>query len=225
MRNVVITTILLAGLCTASAHALETAAGTDSVNASQIGINAKVEALNNISKAGIDQINKCGWDGKVYDSKHNVCVTITETDPVAMPKVEDLTTKVNAINTCGNGNKFYHTDGTCSPIDINATLTSIFTCSKSGKFWNGTSCVAPTSSDTPQLVAAGGKLVQTTGSNQTKSGTVSGPQLCVVNNDGRYGNGKGNCSVSGSPGGTWTVKATSQDGTNIQCQMACYNFK
>ncbi len=54
---------------------------------------------------------------------------------------------------------------------------------------------------------------------------MKGPQEYVLSNDGRYGNGRGNCSVSGTPSGNWTVKATSQDDSNVQCSITCYNFK
>jgi hypothetical protein len=147
-------TCLIAGMAfCGNAMALETAAGADTVNSSQVGINAKIESSNAITSSAISRITNCGKDGKTYDAVHNVCVG--ETDPVATPGV-------NKIFACGNGNKIAHSDGTCSgsiPPDLTNSLKTtngnvstlqgqviaIVNCGAQGKLFNGIACasVAP----------------------------------------------------------------------------------
>src|SRR5260221_615973 len=61
------TTLTILSCIAGSAMALETAAGTDTVNTSQVGINAKVDASNVILKTGISQITACGPQGKLWN--------------------------------------------------------------------------------------------------------------------------------------------------------------
>lgn len=61
-----------------NANALETAAGADTVNSSEMGINVKIDAGNAITTSSINNIFNCGKTGQLYDSVHNVCITVDE---------------------------------------------------------------------------------------------------------------------------------------------------
>lgn len=214
--------LVLAFTLTGNAHALEASAGADNVNTSQVGINAKIEASNAITSVAISKMTSCAKLHALYDPNTNVCATVltSETDPVASPNI-------SKVFNCGNANKIAHSDGSCSsvlPPDVSNQVTNIVSCNAQGKLFNGSGCADLPSGSKSKLVAVGGKIVQTPNQNASVA-TSMNADLCVLSNDGRYGKGRGNCSVNGTPGGSWTVTATSQDGTNIQCSMSCYNLQ
>lgn len=134
--------VLGAALC-GNAMALEASAGADTVNQSQVGINAKIDANTAILKSAISSVTNCGAKDKIYNFATNTCTTVvtSEADPVAMPKV-------NAITQCGDGNKFLRSNGTCSaamPPDLSTQVNNIIKCNQAGKLWNGSACMAPAS--------------------------------------------------------------------------------
>ncbi len=63
----------------------------------------------------------------------------TESDPVATPKL-------NNIFACSDANKIAHSNGSCSaalPPDVSTQVNNIIACNAQGKFFNGTTCAAP----------------------------------------------------------------------------------
>ncbi len=204
--------------CAGNLRALETSAGADTVNASQVGITTKIDSSNAILTTDLNQILQCNLQGKLFNSTTSACADPTE--PLAH-KIADCTSAHNFYNQTTEQCEASPPDLTNEVTSATTDITSMLACSANAQFYNSATktCVRP------QLVSAGSKTVQTASQNSAASGTVKGPQVCVVTNDGRWGSGNGNCTVSGSPGGTWTVKATSGEDTNIQCSMACYNFK
>jgi hypothetical protein len=145
-----------------NAAALETAAGADTVNASQVGINAKIEAGNAILTSGLNNILKCNQDGKFFDSLHNVC-----TDPT-----EPLAKKIAA---CTTNKQFYNqTTDSCQSLALPPDLTgqtnsntslinAIVNCNNQGKFYNsgtGTCAGAGGGVSAAATVACTGKASQ-----------------------------------------------------------------
>lgn len=87
--------LVLGVALTGNAMALETSAGADNVNTSQVGINAKIEASNAITTATINQVLTCGKSGQLYNSTNNTCVTVDE--PLA-----------KKIAACSTNKQFYN---------------------------------------------------------------------------------------------------------------------
>jgi len=127
--------VMLAIALCGNAAALETSAGADTVNASQIGINAKIETVNAVLTAGINQILKCNQEGKFFDAEHHVCIEPSE--PLA-----------KKIAACTTNNRFYNqTTDACQslalPPDLSAQtssntslLNAVVNCNNQGKFYN-----------------------------------------------------------------------------------------
>ena len=100
--------LVIGALAAPSANALETAAGADTVNASQVGINAKIEAVNAITKAGLNQILTCQKSGKLFDVTTGTCIAVEETLAKKIRKCSELNTRqrnllyYNGIETIGD---------------------------------------------------------------------------------------------------------------------------
>ncbi len=143
---------------TCQAHALETAAGADTVNSSQVGINAKIDAGNAIITGSMNQILQCNMQGKLFSSTTNVCVDPTEplakkiaacttakqfynqTTGQCQASAPDLTTQLNTTNTllnkmiaCNNAKQFYSsTTGACSGSATGTPVVNTSRCSVIG---------------------------------------------------------------------------------------------
>jgi hypothetical protein len=131
--------VLGIALC-GNAMALETSAGADTVNSSQVGIDAKIEATNAITTSSINSIFNCGKNGQLYDSMHNVCIDVAE--PLAkkiaacttskqfynqatgacMASAPDLTTNLNTTNSNLNS--------------ATSLLNAVLNCNRAHMFYN-----------------------------------------------------------------------------------------
>lgn len=108
----VMAVVVLALAMCGNALALETSAGADTVNASQVGISAKIDASNAVITSGLNAILKCNQDGRFYDSTHNVCIDPTE--PLA-----------KKIAACTTNKQFYNqTTEACQSLALPPDLTT-----------------------------------------------------------------------------------------------------
>lgn len=133
----VLACVILGLVMCGKAFALEAAAGADSVNSSQIGINSKIEASNAVLTAGMNQILKCNQDGKFFDSQHNVCTDASE--PLA-----------KKIAACTTNKQFYNqTSDSCQSLAVPPDLTTqtnsntglinaMLNCNKNKQFYDQT---------------------------------------------------------------------------------------
>jgi hypothetical protein len=158
MRSFIYLLGMLALASTASA--LETAAGADTVNSSQIGINAKLDASTAVLKQGISQITNCGAANSIFKPGTGCVPVVTlETDPVASAQLAN-------IFTCGNANKIAHSDGSCSDPNY---VANILTCNKNQQFYDpdSNSCKSASGATWGRVTKSGGLL----GSNNIKAVT------------------------------------------------------
>ncbi|WP_414463301.1 hypothetical protein [Hyphomicrobium sp. DY-1] len=183
--------------------ALEASAGADTVNSSQIGINAKLDASNAITTAGLNYIFNCGKDGKFFDSVHGICITVDE----------QLAKK---IATCTTAHAFYNQgtdkcDTVVIPPDESTNVANILACAKQGKVFNGTACVAFNGSK-PKL-AYTKNVATSVGNNVAKASALGVHDLCIVtNHDYGSGKGRGGCFDQRSPGASRTGHTVNHDG-------------
>jgi hypothetical protein len=133
--------VLSLALSCGSAAALETSAGTDTVNASQVGLNAKIEAGNAAITGTINQIMACGRGGELYDSVAHTCVSVDE--PLAK-KIAACTTNKTWYNQSTGACMPSAPDLTASVTSTQALLTKILNCNANKQFYSQAtdSCVA-----------------------------------------------------------------------------------
>lgn len=218
MRIPIFMTMALAALATTSS-ALETAAGTDTVASSQVGINAKVDASAAVLQTGLNNIITCNKDGQLWTA--DGCVAVDE--PLA-----------KKIAACTTDKRFYDQNtGACmnSAPDLtnqlNATndmMSRLIACYNAhGTFNASTGQCASGGSGTLQLVG-------TYTSNAKNSIVTTGPykaDLCVISYTymSAFDNTVGGCQVTGSPW-SWTMVTNGKySRENASCSVTCFNLK
>lgn len=107
----IIECFVLSLMLSGQALALEVSAGADNVNASQVGINAKLDANNAALTAVLNKILNCSKTGQSYNSTTDSCVSVAVdlTDALADKDIEiykDYKTASVAIPSCYKGGRF-----------------------------------------------------------------------------------------------------------------------
>ncbi|MBS0234513.1 MAG: hypothetical protein JSR99_13620 [Proteobacteria bacterium] len=94
--------LILSAALTGNAFALEASAGADTVNTSQLGIDAKLNAINAATTAVLNKILNCAKTGQSFDSASDACIGLTKTEQ-------------QTLLSCNKYNQFYNnTTGTCA---------------------------------------------------------------------------------------------------------------
>lgn len=214
--------IVLGMAFTSQAFALETSAGADTVNSSQVGINAKVQALNAITTASINNILNCQKGGQLYDPTANVCITVDE----------PLAKKIAACTT--NKQFFDQNTGACmasapdltSQLDTtNALLNKMLVCANAKQFYNSSTgtCAGGSASIVQTYVSP---IYNLTKNRNPKTYGLGTRDLCVINYvKGSTSQPRGGCHIQGSPGANWTITIESYDDSARWCQATCYDIR
>lgn len=103
--------LMIMALAGSSVNALEASAGADTVHATQMGINAKIEAGNAAITAVINQMLACNRDKKFFDSVSGSCESSSAGDAFSAESLEKLEiyteTKTVAVPlSCNDFQKF-----------------------------------------------------------------------------------------------------------------------
>lgn len=105
--------LVLGLMLSGQALGLEASAGADNVNASQVGINAKIDAGNAAMTAVLNKMLNCSKNGQGYSSTTDSCVGLT-------------TTQQTAMLNCNNNKQFYNSaTGSCAGGG-NASITQSY---------------------------------------------------------------------------------------------------
>jgi len=220
--------VLGAALC-GNASALEASAGADTVNSSQVGINAKIDAANQITTSSINNIFNCGKNGQLYDSAHNVCVAVDEplakkiaacttnkqfynqSSGACMASAPDLTANLNTTNT---------NLGT-----VTALLNKVVACNTAKQFYSSATgtCAAGSGSIRQSYVSP---IYNLTKNRNPQTYSLGVRDLCVINYiKGSTSQPRGGCHIQGSPGAGWTLTIESYDDSARWCQATCYDIQ
>ncbi|MBS0232527.1 MAG: hypothetical protein JSR99_03465 [Proteobacteria bacterium] len=205
-----------------NAMALETSAGADTVNSSQVGITAKIDATNAITTAGINQILNCQKAGKLYDPTTNTCIAVDE--PLAK-KIAACTTSKQFYNQNTGACMASAPDLTTNLNDTNTLLNKIIACNNAKQFYNSAAgtCTGGSASIAQTYVSP----VYNIAKNRTpQSHSLGNRDLCVINyQKGMTSQPRGGCQIGGSPGANWTLTIYSWDDSAIWCQATCYGIR
>jgi hypothetical protein len=211
MRMLFSTLVAAFVLCTTASFALEQAAGTDTVNASQIGLNAKIDAGNKALLSVINQILACNRSNQLYDSSTNTCAPARAS-----------ATDVTAILNCGANNQFYNSAtkacGTTRATD--SDVTAILNCNHNKQFYDSATktCVSAAST---KLTISSAETAEAEGTPKYTNWITA--DYCALdyvklNLQGH----SSNCSIERS-GSKWRAVATGKDSSNrATCGIICY---
>lgn len=191
--------VALGFLAAETGFALEATAGADTVNASQIGLDAKVNASNAMLGVSINKILACEKNGQTYDSVHDQCVGLTEAQLTAMQncakngQAYDVTTDAckglssseqAAMENCAKSNAFYNvTTGQCTSLWTKGGAGAIYY--NAGNVGIGTNNPAKLLDVNGTIRAAGG-LQFGDGSTQNTAAMSLGPVTYPNNGPQRY---------------------------------------
>lgn len=124
--------VLGAALC-GNAMALEASAGADTVNSSQVGLDAKLNATNAITTATINQIMNCQKAGKLFDPSTSTCIAVDE--PLAK-KIAACTTTKQFYNQTTSGCMASAPDLTNNLNSTNELVNKMASCNAAKQFYN-----------------------------------------------------------------------------------------
>ncbi|MBS0234514.1 MAG: hypothetical protein JSR99_13625 [Proteobacteria bacterium] len=215
--------LIMSAALSGNVMALEASAGADNVNSSQLGINAKIDASNQILTAGMNQMLACNIQGKLFDSTANVCKDPGE--PLAA-KIAACTTNKEFYNQATGDCMASAPDLTDSLNNANALLTKMLACSNAKQFYNSTTgaCSGGGSASLKQVYVS--PVYNLAKSNKDKTYTLAKADLCVLNLvKGSTSQPRGGCTIAGVPGGTWSVTISSYSDSARWCQATCYDLQ
>ncbi|WP_423415860.1 hypothetical protein RLW55_05940 [Hyphomicrobium sp. B1] len=218
MRTLVFTTMVLAAAATSSS-ALEASAGADTINASQIGLNAKIEAGNTVLQTGLNNVIACNKDGKLWTASG--CIPVDE--PLA-----------KKIAGCTTDKKFYDQNtGACmdSAPDLTAQLnTTNDTMAKLIACYNAHGTFNASTSQCASGGSGAVKVVGTYGSTmKNKNSTTIGPykaDLCMLSYQwtSAFDNPVLGCKITGGPGAWKLTTISSYSRQQQSCSITCFNL-
>lgn len=200
--------------------ALETSAGTDTVNSSQIGITAKVDAINAVTTASINDILNCQKSGKLFDPTTDVCIAVAE--PLAK-KIADCTTNKQFYNQNTGACQPSAPDLTTNLNDTNALLNKMIACNNAKQFFNSSTGTCYASGSAKVAISYSTSVHAKNGTKYSPYVTADYCSLAYAAYD--FTGHAASCTVQQS-GNQWRVRAKSNNSScTADCQLVCYTMQ
>ncbi|WP_414462401.1 hypothetical protein [Hyphomicrobium sp. DY-1] len=216
--------LIMSAALSGNVMALEASAGADNVNSSQLGINAKIDASNQILTAGMNQMLACNIQGKLFDSTADVCKDPGE--PLAA-KIAACTTNKEFYNQATGECMTSAPDLTNQLNNTNALLTAMANCYNARGTFNVATGVCSASSRSASIKQVYvSPVYNNTKSKKDKTYSLGTADLCVISLvKGSTSQPRGGCTMAGVPGGTWNITISSYSDSARWCQATCYDFQ
>lgn len=202
------------------AASLETAAGADTINASQIGIDAKLDASNAYFKTALNNMLDCNKNGQLWTSTG--CIAVDE--PLAK-KIADCTTNKKFYNQNTGACMDSAPDLTTQLASTDNIITKMAACYNAHGTFNTSTGQCTTSGSSAKLAFTWSTEVAASGG-QTKYSNWVTADICTLGRAGYDFTGKyAQCLVQNS-GTQWRVQAYSNSSkSSATCQLLCYTMQ
>lgn len=197
--------------------ALETSAGTDTVNSSQIGIDAKLDASNAFFKTALNNMLDCNKNGQLWTSAG--CVAVDE--PLAK-KIADCTTNKKFYNQNTGACMDSAPDLTAQLNSTDAVISKLIACYNAHGTFNASTGQCTTSGSSVKLAISTSSQASAS-KGQTKYSNWVTADFCTLGRAGYDFTGKyAQCTVQHS-GAQWRVEAYSNSSkSSATCMLLCY---